>query len=353
MPLVVAEKPSKRMLHLENIITPRYPACESCCLKSLENPNCCNGARASNTKLSNTFIWATTKYLKCKIKMTKYSMALFSMFIVAISQALASAAYQCISDDDCSLNGICTSRGRCQCDPGWTSQDCNKLDLQPTTRWTGYNHTNVTLPGYYTFQNGNSSWGGQIVRDQHDESLFHLITSQFARGCGLAGWRPFSTIIRAESRTGPAGPYHYAQELFRPFHHNPAIVWSPVDEQYLLYNVGIDVNETLPTHRASYKWPNNISVSSNPDVRGPWTQPQLVAHAETSPAPWPAWSKESSQISSPSRITISFPQIGGTPPRTTWSRRCPGTPRTTATTGPRTRSCGATSAATSTSYVIG
>ena len=218
-------------------------------------------------------------------------MALFFMFMVAVSQALASAAYQCVSDDDCSLNGICLPRGRCQCDPGWTSRDCNRLNLQPATRGTGYNHTNVTLPGYHSTKGGNSSWGGQIVRDRRDKSLFHLITSQFAHGCGLAGWRPLSTIIRAESRTGPAGPYHYARELFGPFHHNPAIVWSPVDEQYLLYSIGIDT-EALPTHCASYKWPNNISVSSAPDIRGPWTPPQLVVGAGTNPAPWPAWSEE-------------------------------------------------------------
>ncbi|KAK7908881.1 hypothetical protein PG985_016184 [Apiospora marii] len=220
----------------------------------------------------------------------------FFMCILAVSQALASTAYQCASDDNCSLNGICLPHGRCHCDPGWTSHDCNQLDLQPATRWTGYNHTNVTLPGHYSTKGGNSSWGGQIVRDRHDKSLFHLVTSQFSHGCGLGGWRPFSTIIRAESRTGPAGPYHYAQELFGPFHHNPAIVWSPGDEHYLLYSIGIDTN-TLPTRCASYKWPNNISVSSAPDVRGPWTPPQLVVDAGTNPAPWPAWSGESSPTS--------------------------------------------------------
>ncbi|KAK8115412.1 hypothetical protein PG999_007481 [Apiospora kogelbergensis] len=221
--------------------------------------------------------------------MHKYSIIAFKRTLVIISLALASRAYRCANEDDCSLNGICTACGRCQCDPGWTSDDCGKLDLQPATRWTGYNHTNVTRPDYYSAKGGNSSWGGQIVRDQQDNSLFHLITSQFARGCGLSGWRPFSTVIRAESRTGPAGPYHYAQELFGTFHHNPTVVWSPADERYLLYSIGIDAE--TPTHCASYKWSNNISVSSASDVRGPWTSPQLVTNG-TNPAPWPAWSEE-------------------------------------------------------------
>ncbi|KAK8139501.1 hypothetical protein PG984_002881 [Apiospora sp. TS-2023a] len=233
--------------------------------------------------------------------MAKYQLALlFTLIIVlAIPQALSSAAtYQCQTDDDCSLNGICLPHNHtCQCDPGWTSPDCNKLDLQPATRWTGYNHTNVTLPGSYSTKgngNGNSSWGAQILRDRHDESLFHLITSQFAHVCGLAGWRPFSTVIRAESRAGPAGPYHYTQELLGTFHHNPAIIWSPVDKEYLLYSIGIDTDtKIMPTRCTSYKWPNNISVSSASDIRGPWTPSQLVVNPGTNPAPWPAWSEGS------------------------------------------------------------
>ncbi|KAK8872489.1 hypothetical protein PGQ11_003003 [Apiospora arundinis] len=218
-------------------------------------------------------------------------MAAFANYRVIVFLALVSAAYACKTDDECSLNGICTPCGTCDCDPGWTSPDCGKLDLQPATRWTGYNHTNITLPDHYSTKGGNSSWGGQIVRDRHDKSLFHLVASQFARGCGLAGWRPFSTVIRAESRTGPAGPYRYAQELFGTFHHNPTVVWSPADQKYLLYSIGIDT--VTPTRCASYKWSNNISVSSAPDVRGPWTPPRLVVNG-TNPAPWPVWGEEES-----------------------------------------------------------
>ncbi|KAK8081235.1 hypothetical protein PG996_000016 [Apiospora saccharicola] len=55
----------------------------------------------------------------------------------------------------------------------------------------------------------------------------------------------------------------------------------------------VGTGTTLPTHCTSHKWPNNISVSSAPDVRGPWTPPQLVVNPGTNPAPWPAWSKKS------------------------------------------------------------
>lgn len=196
----------------------------------------------------------------------------------------------CTSDDDCSLNGVCSSTtGSCICDPGWKSEDCGQLDLMPATRWTGYNYTNVTLPDYYSTKGGNSSWGGQIIQDRQERGLFHLIISQFAHGCGLSGWRPFSTVIRAESRTGPLGPYHYAQELLGTFRHNPTTIWSPADNRYLLYTIGIET-ETPATCR-SYKWANNISVSSAPDVRGPWSAPQLLING-TNPTPWPLWTPE-------------------------------------------------------------
>ncbi|KAF2179713.1 hypothetical protein K469DRAFT_798024 [Zopfia rhizophila CBS 207.26] len=196
----------------------------------------------------------------------------------------------CSTDDDCSLNGICSRRTRtCICDPGWKSDDCGKLDLLPATRWTGYNYTNATSPDHYSTRGGNSSWGGQIIQDRHDKKLFHLIISQLSRGCGLAGWRPFSTVIRAESRNGPAGPYTYAQELFGTFHHNPTTIWSPADQKYLIYFIGRDM-ETPDTCR-SIKMPNNVSVSSSSDLKT-WDPQRLLLVNATNPTPWPLWTSE-------------------------------------------------------------
>ena len=157
--------------------------------------------------------------------------------------ALIRIVHGCESDEDCSLNGICSSEV-CECDPGWWGDDCGRLDLVPATRWTGYNYTNVTVPDYDGGY-GNSSWGGQIIQDQEDSKLFHLIISQFDHGCGLSGWRPYSFVTRAESRTGPQGPYHYAQRITDNFRHNPYTFWSPADEKYLLYTIGVDAE--VPT----------------------------------------------------------------------------------------------------------
>ncbi|KAI0880097.1 uncharacterized protein GGS22DRAFT_198297 [Annulohypoxylon maeteangense] len=209
----------------------------------------------------------------------------FSIFLTSSSITIQA----CVTDEDCSLNGVCSHpSNKCECDLGWKSDDCGQLDLQPATRWTGYNYTNFTLPDFYGTK-GNSSWGGSIIQDRFDKNLFHLVIDQFAHGCGLSGWRPFSTVIRAESHTGPAGPYHYAEELLGTFHHNSKVVWSPADEKYLLYTIGIETD--TPGTCKSYKWANNISVSSAPDIRGPWGPSKHLLDA-TNPAPWPLWTQD-------------------------------------------------------------
>jgi hypothetical protein len=197
---------------------------------------------------------------------------------------------QCSTAEDCNLNGECIGspfHKVCVCDPSWRGVDCGVLDLSPVERWTGYNHTNATSPDFYKQGLGNSSWGGHIVQDPLNKRLFHLIISQLSRGCGLGGWRPFSVIIRAESRTGPRGPFIWAQELFSTFHHNPTTIWSPADQKYLMYFIGKDVE--TPTTCKSQKWNNTISVTSSHDLKQ-WTEPQPVAINITNPAPWPLWS---------------------------------------------------------------
>ncbi|KAI0908280.1 hypothetical protein F4823DRAFT_498648 [Ustulina deusta] len=194
----------------------------------------------------------------------------------------------CSTDEDCSLNGICSqAKQTCICDAGWRTEDCGELDLYPAVRWSGYNHTNATGPDFYKEGAGNSSWGGHIIQDPSDKKLFHLITSQIAHGCGLAGWRPFSTIIRAESKTGPRGPYTFAQTLFGTFHHNPTTIYSPADGKYLLYCIGRDID--TPNACESQKFNNTISVSSSTDLKH-WGPLEAQLENVTNPAPWPLWS---------------------------------------------------------------
>jgi hypothetical protein len=225
--------------------------------------------------------------------------------------AVLGAAKACETDDDCSLNGICVPLSEsatsglgtiynvtntCDCDPGWFGDDCGRLDLAPATRGTGYNYTttkNADDFGSY----GNSSWCGSIVQDPTEKELFHMFISQFAHGCGLSGWRPSSFIVRAESRTGPQGPYHYADAVSKPFRHNTYAFYSPADQKYLLYSIGVDAPEATKCQSISgTQWPNNISVSSADDPHGPWTPFELIVNSSephtTNPAPWPLWSPE-------------------------------------------------------------
>ncbi|KAF2635381.1 hypothetical protein P280DRAFT_194500 [Massarina eburnea CBS 473.64] len=212
------------------------------------------------------------------------------MKLSILPSLLTTTLATCTTDDHCSLNGLCNPKtSTCTCDPGWTGTNCGTLDLRHATRGTGYNHTTTNASDPYTSGRGNSSWGAHILQDRRDPKLFHLITSQFAHGCGLSAWKPFSTVIRGESQTGPQGPYEWKQEILGPWHHNPATVWSEKDGLWLLYTIGDPV--TPPTSCKSQSLSNNISVVASPDLKT-WTVPKRVLSGATNPAPWPVWSRE-------------------------------------------------------------
>ncbi|KAF2819800.1 hypothetical protein CC86DRAFT_449825 [Ophiobolus disseminans] len=215
----------------------------------------------------------------------------FALLVVCVCSA-------CTTDDECSLNGICVV-STCICDASWFGDDCGRLDLEPATRGTGYNYTTYTDPSYYNTR-GNSSWGGQIIHDPQDPALFHLLVDQFAHGCGLSGWRPTSFVARAESRTGPQGPYHWVQNVTGSFRHNTYVHWSPFDQKYLLWTIGVDVPDPKSCKSVSKEnWPNNISVSAAQDIKGPWTPFHITING-TNPAPWPLYSPENQT----SKITL-------------------------------------------------
>lgn len=213
----------------------------------------------------------------------------FGPLTLLLSSCLPFASTQpCTTDEDCSLNGLCISQ-TCICDPGWTGTDCGRLDLAPATRGTGYNHTTYTSPTHYK-EFGNSSWGGQIEQDRTNPKLFHLLVDQFAYGCGLNGWRPTSFVARAESTSGPQGPYHWVQNLTSSFRHNTYVHWNPASSSYLLWTIGVDAPSPIQSCKSIPKsaWPNNISVSSAPSLSGPWSPFHLTVNG-TNPAPLPLY----------------------------------------------------------------
>lgn len=153
-----------------------------------------------------------------------------SLLLVLLTTTLLEISTACSTDEDCSLNGLCTAQSQCVCDKGWVGQDCGVLNLAPATRHTGYNLTGSSPP--------TSSWGGKIIPDPKDSTLHHLFAAEFTGNCGLDFWSPMSRIIRAESRSGPAGPYTFAQEIAPTFAHNPTVEYSEAEGQYLMYHIG-------------------------------------------------------------------------------------------------------------------
>lgn len=169
-------------------------------------------------------------------------LSLLSAAAIASSSVVnAAATASCTKDEDCSLNGICTPQGLCKCDKGWLDIDCGVLDVRPAKSNSGYNLT----------AQGTSSWGSKIVRDPKDHKLYHLFAAEFMHGCGLDYWAPYSRIIRAESRHGPAGPYSFAAEIQGSFSHNPTVIYSPADRQWLMYYIGCQ--QQVVTDKCTFK----------------------------------------------------------------------------------------------------
>ena len=195
---------------------------------------------------------------------------------LAVFGALFSPSLQCASDHDCSLNGVC-HQNTCRCDAGWTGSDCGALDVRAAKRPSGYNITSA----------GTSSWGSTIIKDPHDRGLHHLFAAEFTHGCGLDYWAPYSRVIRAESRDGPAGPYTYAAEILGTFAHNPTVVYSESERQWLMYHIGCptEVADTCTT-RYFTCGPGNtnngesgISVMSSRDLRH-WSSHGQIMHGD-------------------------------------------------------------------------
>ncbi|KAM3510107.1 hypothetical protein MY11210_006024 [Beauveria gryllotalpidicola] len=205
----------------------------------------------------------------------------------------SSPYYRCAADEDCSLNGVCRLvSGTCACDAGWTAPDCGVLDVRPAKRRSGYNRTGEEEEGGA----GTSSWGGRIVRDPVDAGLHHLFAAEFAHGCGLDYWAPYSRIVRAESREGAAGPYVFADEVAATFAHNPTVVRSPADQAYLLYYIGCptDVAPRRCTRKRFSCGPGNanngesgISVKTSSNLRT-WTDAGQVLQGTNSSTDWDA-----------------------------------------------------------------
>ncbi|OAQ59218.1 glycosyl hydrolases family 43 domain-containing protein [Pochonia chlamydosporia 170] len=133
-----------------------------------------------------------------------------------------------------------------------------------------------------------------------------MFFSLFANHCPLKSWMPFSTIAHATSRTGPAGPYESPVQVVGTFAHNPTVIWSPADKEYLMYHIGCpqpapDVCGPTKFTCGAPDGQSGITVRSSRDL-ATWTNRGMVFNGTydktvwdrtaTNPSAWPLYSSK-------------------------------------------------------------
>ena len=85
------------------------------------------------------------------------SAAVRVLFMAAAAALGVAASGPCTTWSDCYLNGVCTPRGVCACNPGWVGAHCGMLDLLPTR--PGPLGNKAFPPG-----RNSSCWGSSVVK---------------------------------------------------------------------------------------------------------------------------------------------------------------------------------------------
>ena len=128
----------------------------------------------------------------------------------------------CEKDDDCSLNGLCnTTSSKCICDPQWFGEQCQYLNILPTSPNNGLQSS------------VSSSWGGSIIEGPDGKT--HMFAAVMTEHCGLTSWKTNSEVIHAVANT-PLGPFVKKEVVIPRFAHNPTI--KKVNGTYLLFHIG-------------------------------------------------------------------------------------------------------------------
>jgi hypothetical protein len=121
----------------------------------------------------------------------------------------------CSDDGDC-YGGSCQRDGgavpRCACPPMWRGANCELLSLAP-----------AAVDGGLRLRN-ESSWGGGLIQDVDDPTVWHMYYAHFVGHCGLKTWTTNSEIRHAVAGqiAGPYTPVATAPVL-GAFAHNPSV----------------------------------------------------------------------------------------------------------------------------------
>lgn len=118
----------------------------------------------------------------------------------------------CRSDEDCSLNGACSSAGTCACDKPWIGASCSRLGLGLMAAPAPGTRNNI-------FPSSNFSWGGAVL---NVGGTFHAFITHWADGIGTNT----SKIIKHGTSTNAAGPYSYSPRFSMPGMSPQVVVWK-------------------------------------------------------------------------------------------------------------------------------
>lgn len=191
-------------------------------------------------------------------------------FLALLCISIYGLGRACTTISDCSLNGDCIT-GQCHCDQGWVGQNCGILNLQPADPKLSYFAPNHT-----------SAWGMSVVRDNHS-GLYHGFVSQFANQCKLSSWGSNSYVAHVVAQS-PEGPWESRPPAVSVWAHNPKVVYSPQDRQWIMYHIG-DGTKHRPIKNCTHhdKTENHISRKL-PNSQG--TSPFEIHHSASLDGPW-------------------------------------------------------------------
>jgi hypothetical protein len=199
------------------------------------------------------------------------------------------AAAGCVTDDACSLNGLCKA-GACQCHAPWSGSSCGILDELPGPRAAAYGRNSAG-------GNGSSSavpatWGASVLR--WSDGLHHMLVSEMTEGCGLSTWGTNTQIAHAVSKD-PLGPFTRSSYALGPESTNPAVIAEASGKKLWLFHIGAGKNDTKGERHCGPPRPGqSLGASAAADVTaststagpaGPWTPQPLGAFPCNNPAP--------------------------------------------------------------------
>lgn len=218
---------------------------------------------------------------------------LASLLAATTSASPGDADVPCTTDEDCSLNGVCTT-GYCVCDPGWTthpfglngsmSPGCGYLDFDPSPITT-CGPACAFHGGAGGIDTKTTSWGGSVHLNPAD-GKYWMFAAEMARHCTLSTWTTNSQVVSAVSDT-PLGPFVRQGVAIPPWSHNPQAVIAP-DGTWVIFTLGpglghtkeVDCEHTPAATAAATGMqapvgPVNFTLHTAPSPTGPWTATTL------------------------------------------------------------------------------